>query len=50
MRKSEKKRQVTKRDRYLKIRVTEEELESSKKEEIDPRLQKLSEYRFEEDD
>ena len=30
--------------------VTEEELESSQKEEIDPRLQKLSEYRFEEDD
>ena len=30
--------------------VTEEELESSKKDEIDPRLQKLAEYRFEEDD
>ncbi len=30
--------------------VTEEDLESSKKDEIDPRLQKLSEYRFEEDD
>lgn len=30
MRKSEKKRHVTKRDRYLKIRVTEEELEAFK--------------------
>lgn len=31
MRKSEKKKQVIKRDRYLKIRVTEEELEAFKK-------------------
>ena len=30
--------------------VSEEDLESAKKDEIDPRLQKLSEYRFEEDD
>lgn len=30
--------------------VTEEDLETSRKDEIDPRLQKLSEYRFEEDD
>ena len=31
MRKSEKKKQVIKRDRYLKIRVTEEELEAFKR-------------------
>ncbi len=30
--------------------VSEEEFESSKKDEIDPRLQKLKEYRFEEDE
>ena len=30
--------------------VSEEEYESSEKEKIDPRLQKLKEYRFEEDD
>ncbi|MBQ1692283.1 MAG: hypothetical protein II017_05685, partial [Erysipelotrichaceae bacterium] len=30
--------------------VSEKDYESSKKDEIDPRLQKLKEYRFEEDD
>ena len=30
--------------------VSEEDYESSKKDEIDPRLQKLKEYKFEEED